>query len=182
MSAASSAPLLKKSTDWSIAISVVMILAGVVAVASPVAAGVAVSVLVGWLLILSGCAHLGFAWHARATRALIWELMVGLLYLGVGWYLLTRPVAGLASLTLALAMCLFIEAVLEFALGFAIRPLPGSGWLILDGIVTLILAIMIWRAWPSSSEWALGTLVGVSMLFSGVSRLSFSVAARKALG
>jgi len=67
---------------------------------------------------------------------------------------------------------------LEFALGLKLRPLPGSGWLLFDGVITLILAVMIWRAWPSSSEWAIGILVGVSMLFSGTSRLMISLAAR----
>jgi uncharacterized membrane protein HdeD (DUF308 family) len=53
-----------------------------------------------------------------------------------------------------------------------------SGWFLFDGVVTLILAVMIWRTWPSSSAWVIGTLVGISMLFSGVSRLALSLAAR----
>ena len=86
--------------------------------------------------------------------------------------------AGLASLTIAFAVYLLLEAILEFVLGFILRPLPGSRWLLFDGIVTLILAVMIWRSWPSSSAWAIGTLVGVSMLFSGASRLMLSLAVR----
>ncbi len=68
---------------------------------------------------------------------------------------------------------------MEFILSFRLRPLPGSGWLLFDGIITLILAMMIWRTWPSSSEWVIGTLVGISMLFSGISRLMLSLAARR---
>ena len=60
-----------------------------------------------------------------------------------------------------------------------LRRLAGAGWLFFDGVVTLILAVMIWRTWPSSTEWVIGTLVGVSMLFSGTSRLMLSVAARQ---
>jgi uncharacterized membrane protein HdeD (DUF308 family) len=89
-----------------------------------------------------------------------------------------HPVAGLVSLTIALAIYLFLEAILEFVLGFTLRPLPGTGWLIFDGVVTLILAIMIWRTWPTSAPWIIGTLVGISMLFSGISRLMLSLAAR----
>jgi uncharacterized membrane protein HdeD (DUF308 family) len=89
-----------------------------------------------------------------------------------------HPVAALLSLTIALAIYLMLEAVLEFALGFKLRPLPGSGWLLFDGVITLILAVMIWRTWPSSSAWVIGTLVGISMLFSGISRLMLSLAAR----
>jgi uncharacterized membrane protein HdeD (DUF308 family) len=54
--------------------------------------------------------------------------------------------------------------------------------LLFDGIVTLILAILIWRSWPSSTEWVIGTLVGISMLFSGAARLSLSLAARRVIG
>jgi uncharacterized membrane protein HdeD (DUF308 family) len=155
-----------------------MIVAGILAIALPMAAGIAINVLVAWLLVFSGCTHLVFAWYTRSAGGLLWELLVGALYIFIAVYLLVHPVAGLLSLTLALAIYLFLEAILEFALGLKLRPLPGSGWLLLDGIITLILAVMIWRAWPSSSEWAIGILVGVSMLFSGTSRLMLSLAAR----
>ena len=92
--------------------------------------------------------------------------------------MLFHPLLGMAGLTLALAIYLFAEAVLEFILGFQLRPRRGSGWLFVDGVITLILAAMIWRTWPFSTEWALGILVGVSMLFSGISRLMFSMVAR----
>ena len=180
MSATSAATLVKKSVGWSIGLSVLMIVAGILAIALPAVAGLAINILVAWLLVFSGCAHLVFAWYTRSTGGLLWELLVGVLYMFVGVYLLTQPVAGLESLTIALAIYLFVEAVLEFELGFTLRPLPGSGWLLADGIITLILAVMIWRAWPSSSAWAIGLLVGVSMLFSGTSRLMLSLAARSA--
>lgn len=178
MSATSAASFVKKSVGWSIALSVLMILAGILAIASPLAAGLAVNLIVAWLLVFSGGVHLVFAWYRPSTGGLLWELLVGVLYIFIGVYLLMHPVAGLESLTLALAIYLFIEAVLEFILGFALRPLPGSGWLLFDGIITLILAVMIWRTWPSTAGWVIGLLVGVSMLFSGTSRLMLSLAAR----
>jgi uncharacterized membrane protein HdeD (DUF308 family) len=178
MSATSAATFVKKSVGWSIGLSVLMIVAGILAIALPMAAGIAINLLVAWLLLFSGCTHLVFAWYTRSTGGLLWELLVGALYIFIGVYLLMHPVAGLLSLTLALAIYLFLEAILEFALGFKLRPLPGSSWLLFDGVLTLILAVMIWRAWPSSSEWAIGILVGVSMVFSGTSRLMLSLGAR----
>jgi uncharacterized membrane protein HdeD (DUF308 family) len=86
---------------------------------------------------------------------------------------------GLASLTLAIAIYLLIEGVLEFVLSFQIRPAHGSGWLLVDGIITLVLAVMIWSTWPSSALWVVGTLVGISMFFSGITRLMLSVAVRR---
>ncbi len=170
-----------QATTWSIVLSVLMIAAGVLAIFSPAIAGVAVTALFGWLLILSGILHLAYAWQAGRAGAVVWEILVGILYGGAGFYLLAHPVAGLASLTMVLAIYLVIEGVLEFILAFQLRPAPGSGWLLFDGIVTLALAAMIGSAWPISSVWAVGTLVGVSMFFSGISRLMTSVAVRRAV-
>jgi uncharacterized membrane protein HdeD (DUF308 family) len=172
---------IRKATTWSIVLSVLIIAAGVLAIFSPAVAGVAVAVFVGWLLIVSGMLHLAYAWQAGRAGAVVWEILVGILYGGIGFYLLARPVAGLESLTLALAIYLVTEGVLEFVLAFQLRPLPGSGWLLFDGIVTLVLAAMIGNAWPISSAWAVGTLVGVSMFSSGITRLKLSVAVRQAV-
>jgi uncharacterized membrane protein HdeD (DUF308 family) len=178
MNATSVAGFVQKSVGLSIALSALMILAGILAIASPMAAGIAVNLLVAWLLVFSGATHLVFAWYTRTAGGFVWELLVGILYILTGAYLLRQPLVGLASLTFALAIYLLLEAILELILGFLLRVFPGARWLLFDGIVTLILAVMIWRAWPSSSGWAIGTLVGVSMLFSGTSRLMLSLAAR----
>lgn len=178
MSGTSVGTIVKESLGWSIGLSVLMIVAGILAIVVPPAAGIAVAILVAWLLVFSGVAHLVFAWFTRTTGGFIWELLVGVLYIIVGGYLLLHPVAGLATLTLALAIYLFAEGVLEFILSFRLRPMPGWGWLLFDGVITLILAVLIWRTWPSSTEWVIGTLVGISMLFSGITRLMLSLTAR----
>ena len=165
-------------TGWSIAISLLMILAGILAIGLPVAAGIAINIVVAWLLVFFGVAHLVFGWHVRAIGGVLWQVLLGALYIGIGAYLLLHPVAGLVTLTLALAIYLFAEGLLELILSFQVRPRQGWGWLLLDGIVTLILAIMIWRTWPASTEWVIGALVGISMIFSGATRLMLSLAAR----
>lgn len=178
MGSASVATIAKKSIGLSIGLSIFLIVAGLLAIALPAASGVAVEVFVSWMLILSGAIHLVFSWYTRTAGGFVWELLVGILYVVIGTYLVMHPAAGLAALTLALALYLLVEAILEFVLGLTLRALPGSSWLFLDAIVTLILAVLIWRTWPSSTEWVIGTLVGISMLFSGTSRLFLSLAAR----
>jgi uncharacterized membrane protein HdeD (DUF308 family) len=168
-----------KATTWSLVLSLLMIAAGVLAIFAPGIAGVAVTLLFGWLLIVSGVLHLGFAWRAGHASAVVGEILLGILYGGIGFYLIARPVAGLESLTLAIAIYLVLESVLEFVLAFQLRPVSGSGWLLVDGIITLALAALIGSGWPTSSVWAVGTLVGVSMLFSGITRLMLSVAVRR---
>jgi uncharacterized membrane protein HdeD (DUF308 family) len=169
----------RRATVWSIVVSVLMIATGVLAIAVPAVAGTALTLIVGWLLIVSGVLHLVFAWQAGHASAVVWEILLGIAYGAIGFYVLSNPVAGLESLTLAVGIYLFIEGVLEFVLSFRLRPMSGSGWLLFDGIVTLVLAFMIWSTWPSSSAWVIGTLVGISMLFSGVTRLMLSLAARR---
>jgi len=83
------------------------------------------------------------------------------------------------ALTIVLGIYLGAEAILEFVLAYRIRPLPGSGWLACDGLITLLLAFLVWRPW--SAPWAIGVLIGISMFFSGISRLALSLAARRVL-
>ena len=171
--------MLKKSIGWSITLSALMILAGVLAIVLPPVAGIVATVFFGWLVVFSGLAHLIFAWHTRSTGALLWELLIGIAYILVGGYLLLSPVAGMLSLTLGLAIYLFAESILEFSMWFRVRGIPGTGWLIVDGFITLVLAVLIWRSWPLSAAWVLGTLLGINMLFSGFARLMISLAARR---
>ena len=120
------------------------------------------------------------AFHTREAGSLIWRLLVGLAYIFFGGYLIARPALGVVSLTLVLASLFLVEGILNIALFFKVRSfLQGSSWLLIDGIVTLLLGLMIYSQWPSSSAWAIGTLVGVSMIISGVTRVMLSLAVRK---
>ena len=168
----------KHSITWSKAMSAVIILAGALAIAVPPAAGIAATILIGWLLVFAGVAHFAFGWHTRAMGGLVWGILLGLAYLIAGIYILIHPVAGLAVLTLGLGAYLFAEAILEFALAWKLRPVGGSGWLFFDGVVTLIFSVLIWRTWPANSAWVIGTVIGVSMIFSGVSRLGVLAATK----
>jgi uncharacterized membrane protein HdeD (DUF308 family) len=168
-----------RAATWSIALSILMISAGIIAVFLPALAGVAVTAVIGWLLIFSGLLHVAFAWRANKPRTVLWEILLGVVYGAVGIYLVASPLGGLQSLTIAVAIYLLIEGVLELVLSFELRPAPGAGWLLFDAIVTLVLAALIWSTWPSSAIWVVGTLVGISMLFSGITRLMFSMALRR---
>ena len=153
-----------------------MIAAGFLAIVISPVAGVSLTILLASLLLFSGLMHFIYAWNTPGVIA--WETLVGIAYKLVGGYVLFHRVLGIGGLTLVLAMYLFAESVLDFIVGVQLRPRRGSGWLFVSGVITLILAAMMWRTWPVSTGWALGLLVGVSMLFSGISRLMFSMEAR----
>ena len=103
---------------------------------------------------------------------------MAVLYLIVGIYFLTHPVIGAAGFTVALAFFFVAEGSIDLVAYFQSRNAQGSGWILLNGIVTLILGVLVWRQWPSSSLWVIGTLVGISMLMTGSTRLMISLAAR----
>ena len=169
----------RQASAWSILWGVLLIICGVLAIASPYIAAVAVNVVIAWLIVLAGVVHVVVAFQAHGAGSLIWKLLVGLAYVFFGLYLIMHPALGVASLTLLLASLFLIEGILECILFFQMRSLGGSSWILVDGIITLALGAMIYMQWPSSSAWAVGTLVGVSMLISGVSRVMLSMAVRK---
>lgn len=172
--------IVRHASTWSIVWGVLLIVLGMVAVGAPFLAAVAVNAVLAWLIILAGIVHIVIAFHAHGAGSLIWRLLVGLAYLLFGGYLILHPALAVAALTLVLASLFLIEGILEIVMFFRMRSVRGSSWVLVEGIITLLLGIMIYAQWPSSSLWAIGTLVGVSMIISGVTRVMLSMAVRKA--
>jgi uncharacterized membrane protein HdeD (DUF308 family) len=170
----------RHASTASILWGVLLIIFGIMAIGSPFLAAVAVNALIAWLIVLAGVVHLMLGFRAHGAGSMIWKLLVGIAYLCFGVYLIVHPVAGVASLTLVLAVLFLFEGVMDIILFVKMRPMHGSTWVLLDGVVSLLLGLMIYLQWPSSSAWAIGTLVGASLLFSGVARVMMSLAVRKA--
>jgi uncharacterized membrane protein HdeD (DUF308 family) len=159
--------------------SILMIVLGVLAITLPFATGIAISILLGLLVTFCGVAYLAYAFAARGAGSFLLRVLVGGLYVIGGIYLMAHPALSLASLTLLLAVIFFVEGVSEIAAYSAVRALPGSGWVLFNGLITLLLSVLIWRGWPSSSIWVLGTLVGINLMMSGFSGLFVATATRK---
>ena len=170
--------LVKKASGWFIAIAVLFILLGIFAIAEPFTAGLGVTLLVGWLLVLGAVAHFIAAFKGGGAKHVILQVLVGVIYLIGGGYFLTHTIMGVSTLTLLLASVILVEGIFELVAYFRLRSVGGSGWLLLNGLVTLLLGGLIWFHWPSSSVWAIGTLVGVNLLMTGISRLMVGLAAR----
>ena len=170
--------IVKKASGWFIAIAVAFILLGIFAIIEPGFAGLAITIMVGWLLIFGGVAHLVSAFHGGAAGRIIWQAIIGFVYIVGGFYFLMHPLLGLGSLTLLLAGIILAEAVLEVIVYFRTRGEQGSGWLLVNAVITFLVSGLIWFHWPSSSVWAIGTLVGVNLLMTGISRLMFGLTAR----
>ena len=181
MKAQSTTDVLKGVTGMSIGWAVMMIVLGFLAIALPLATGIGVSILVGWIVVFGGFTYLAYAFAAHGVGAFLWRMLIGIAYIVGGFYLVFHPGLALASLTLIVAAILVAEGVLQMIVFSQFRSLPGSGWVLFDSIMTLLLGLLIGSPWPSSSGWAIGTLVGINLLVSGFTRLMYSVAVRKEL-
>jgi uncharacterized membrane protein HdeD (DUF308 family) len=157
----------------------VMAVCGFLAIALPLASSVGIVILLAWLILFAAVAHLIFAFQSHSVGAFLWKILLAILYGLTGFCLLVNPVLGVASLTLVLAAFLLVEGVLEIVLYFKIRKLTHAGWVLFDGIITLLLGLLIWAQWPSSSVWVIGTLLGISLICSGISRFMLALAIRK---
>jgi uncharacterized membrane protein HdeD (DUF308 family) len=167
------------ATGWSMAIGVLLILLGVLAMVAPFFAGLAATVFYGWLIAFAGAGHFIYAWSERGAGAALWQMLIGVLYLFAGFYVIFHPIGGIVALTLVLGFYIAVEGVLEIVTFFAVRRMPGTAWFLVDAIASLVLAALILLHWPNSSVWAIGTLLGISILFSGVARLTMPMSRRK---
>ena len=173
---------LKDLAGLSIGVAVIMIILGCLAIVMPNATGIGVSVIFGWVIVLAGFMHFAYAFAASGAGGFLWRMLIAVVYIFGGSYLLLNAPFTLEALTMAVAVIFIIEGIFQIIAFFQIRELPGSAWLILDGVVSIVLGGLIAYQWPGSSNWAIGTLVGVNLLFSGITRLFYSVAAKNAIG
>jgi len=158
---------IKKNARLAVIIGTIMLICGFLAIGSPLAAGLSVTIFVGAMLIVGGIAQCFLAFQAGAFGKGLLIFIMGVLTAVAGFYLFNQPLAGLASITIFLAAYFVVTGIFELISAFQIRPAAGWGLMLFNGIVTLLLGIMIWRQFPLSGAWAVGILFGVKLILSG---------------
>lgn len=143
----------------------------------PGALSLTIEVFLAWLMIMGSIlwGYYVYQWHR--TALISWLKPLVLLIGGI--LLLVYPVTGVAAITLLISFYLFTDAFGSFALAFERRPLSGWFWMILNGVVSLVLAVLILVGWPSTSPIYLGIIVGISLLFDGISLFMLGFAMNK---
>jgi uncharacterized membrane protein HdeD (DUF308 family) len=160
---------------------VVLLVLGATAVVLPPIATLAVTILFGWLFLVSGIVGLVTTFWMRHAPGFWWSLLSAALGIVVGVMLLASPLIGAFSLTLVLIAFFLVEgaASIMFALDHR-RELSGQWvWMLVSGIIDLGLALMIFAGLPSTAAWAVGLLVGINMIFGGAALIAMSLHARK---
>jgi uncharacterized membrane protein HdeD (DUF308 family) len=159
----------------------VLLALGTLAVLVPPVATLALTILFGWLFLISGIVGLVTTFWMRNAPGFWWALVSAALGIVVGLLLLARPVGGALSLTVLLIAFFIIEGAtsIMFALDHK-RELSGQwGWMLVSGVIDLALAMMIFAGLPSTAAWALGLLVGINMIFGGAAMIAMALHARR---
>ena len=159
---------------------VVMIILGVLAVAAPAVATLAVDIYIGWLFLISGIIGLIAMFSAKNIPAFLWSLLTAALSAAAGVLLIWKPVEGALSLTLVLTAFFIVEGIFQSVTSVAYREvMRGSwGWMLVSGIADLALAAIIILGWPMTAVWALGLLVGINLITSGWAIVMAALAGR----
>jgi uncharacterized membrane protein HdeD (DUF308 family) len=181
MAEAVSGGLTKKISGWSIVLGILMIIAGVIAMLEPELSGLVITLVVGWCAIFNGFLQIIYGFHTHRGWHTSLEVILGIIYIIAGIYLLRHPWSGLLALALFLASFLLVYGVFALVLAFRMHPRQGWGWVLFDAIVTILLGVLILVHWPGSSLLVVGTLFGISIFISGITRLMVSLALRKAI-
>ncbi|MGB5163410.1 MAG: DUF308 domain-containing protein [Thermoanaerobaculia bacterium] len=185
MAEAVAAPLanaVKKDSTALIVLGILTVILGVLAMMTPLMTGVAVALILGFLLIAAGITRTIFAFKCKSWGKGILVFVLGLLTLLVGLYMVVRPGLALATLALVLAFYFFIDGIFEIIEAFDLKPLSGWGWMLFGGIVSIVLGIMIWRGWPERSMMFVGILVGIKLIFAGWAMVGIGAAGRSVAG
>ena len=158
---------------------IILVALGLLAVAVPMVASLAVTILFGWLFLISGIVGLITTFVMRHAPGFWWSLLSGVLGVVVGGWLLVEPVQGLVSLTYLLIAFFIVEgiATIMFALEHRAALSGRWAWMLVSGVVDLFLAAVILAGLPGTVAWALGLIVGINMVFGGASMIGMALAA-----
>lgn len=171
----------KKNAGWLIVLGAICGVVGFMAIASPMVAGKSVAVMVGVFMLVAGLSQLIGSLKAGSfgsgSMGFLWGLLTSL----AGLLMFFRPLVGLGVLAIILGIYFFTDGIWGIVLAFRVRPEKGWGWMLISGVLAVLLGFFIFRQWPISGAWAIGTLVGIHLLFRGVSLAAIGVAARGGL-
>ncbi|MDC0685732.1 HdeD family acid-resistance protein [Sorangium atrum] len=170
---------LRENRGSFIGLGIALLVLGALAILMPVIASLVTAVAIGGVLVASGLFQGVHAVQHRRWANSAWSLAGALIQLAAGVLIVAFPVTGTVTLTLILAAFFFAEGFLKIVRALQHREMPSWGWLLFDGLLALALGVLIWWRWPSTAAWAIGLLVGVNVLVSGMSMLLIGSSARQ---
>jgi uncharacterized membrane protein HdeD (DUF308 family) len=171
---------LRAGSGWIIALGVVYVIAGFIALGSVVMATVASVFVVGVMMIIAGVAEVFNAFQIKSWgKFLVWALL-GVLYIIAGFFAFENPLLAAAVLTLVLGASLVASGLVRIFLAFSMKRESPWIWVALSGVITLLLGGIILAHWPVSSVYTLGIFLGIDLIFAGASWIGLGFGLRRA--
>jgi uncharacterized membrane protein HdeD (DUF308 family) len=151
---------------WFLVLGIVLAVSGAVSLVYPFVVSIAAVVVLGVALLLSGVSTVVTAFWAGRWGALLLQLLIGVFYIVAGFLIMDAPIASTVSLTLVMAAMFLVVGIMRSVAALVIR-FPQWGWSLLSGALTALVGLVIYKNLPETALWAIGTLVGVQLLFDG---------------
>ncbi len=171
---------LSKSWKLLLTAGIVSVVLGAIAIILPPLASVTITYLVGILLLIGAVAYVAEAISRGSTGHRIWSAIVAVLYVIAGVWLIINPVEGTITLTWVLAIFFLVIGVMRLIMGLSMRgKVPNAGWTIVNGVLSILIAVLVIGDLPSSADWAIGLLVGIQLLFDGMALIATAMAGKK---
>lgn len=168
----------RKNWGWFFALGVLLVLLGFAVMGSSFYATIFSVFILGIFLLSAGVVQVIQAFLARQWSGFFLSLMLGILYILLGFFCASRPGEAAISLTLWIAAFLIVAGVFRMISSLALHS-ENWGWLFFNGIVTFVLGMMIYAEWPFSGLWIIGLFVGVDMILSGISWITLALTAKE---
>jgi uncharacterized membrane protein HdeD (DUF308 family) len=163
---------------WLLALGLVQIIAGVIAIAVPVIASLAAVGIFGAVLLVTGIMQLIHAFKVRALPRSAWSGLGGVLYVIAGLLVVAYPLGGALTLAIMIAILFIADGTLRTVFGMTVRPVPGWGWLVAAGIASILVGVILLLGWPGTALWATGLLLGVNLIFGGIMNTTLALNSR----
>ncbi|EJN57985.1 HdeD family acid-resistance protein [Halogranum rubrum] len=151
---------------------------GLVATLAPFVTGISITMLVGALLVIGGLFHFVGAFRGQGWTGFVWQVLLGVIGVVAGLVVLSNPIFGLLTLTLAVIGYLFASGIVEIVMGYRLRGEKNWFWSVASGVIGILLGAMLWAGFPSTALWAVGLLFGINLLVTGVSMVAVALGGR----
>jgi uncharacterized membrane protein HdeD (DUF308 family) len=167
----------RKHSTWFLVIGIALVILGMVAIGYAVEMTIVSVLFLGWLLIIGGAFEIIHGFSRRQWSGFFINLLGGVLYAVAGFVMIANPAQAAVTLTLLIAIVLIVAGLFRLFVAFS-TPLHHRGWLILNGVISILLGIMIWDAWPVSGLWVIGMFIGIDMIFDGWTEIMLALSVR----
>jgi uncharacterized membrane protein HdeD (DUF308 family) len=165
---------LRKRSGWILGMGILLIVLGMLALATSILWTLVTMIFVGWLMIIGGVLQTLHAFSFKAWAGFFVDLLMGIFYTVVGVMVIAHPGATAIALTLMIAMLLIIGGIFRIAAAIAMR-FPHATWILIHGFINVALGVIILQDWPVSGLWVIGTFIGIDMLFNGWSLVMLGI-------